>query len=184
MEPAGSPSYRSVRLRIAFCLLTITGIQINELLPLKVGQLQTLLESYWIGVDRSKRGPVNHKAFLTREGRKLVDNRKKDFEFISLMKTHDSYIFTSESNHNQMLSRETITRDVNRVMHALSKSLPDQPRITSHSFRVGYISKLWKDTQDIEFVKQSIGHRRLDITSSYIEKLSDQERLERTFQLK
>lgn len=42
MQAAGSPSYTSVRLRIAFCLITITGIRIHELLPLKVGQLQTL----------------------------------------------------------------------------------------------------------------------------------------------
>ena len=184
MQATKSPSYTSIRLRIAFCLLTVTGIRINELLPLKVGQLQTLLESHWIGIDRSKRGPANHKAFLTREGRILVDERKKDFEFLFLMKNPDSFIFTSESNHHKMLSRETITRDVNRVMRSVSKSLPDQPTLSSHSFRVGYITQLWRDTEDIEFVKQSIGHRRMDTTSSYVEKLSDQERQERTFQLK
>lgn len=75
-----------------------------------------------------------------------------------------------------MLSRETITRDVNKVMRSVSKSLPDQSNITSYSFRVGYISRLWKDINDIEFVKQSIGHRRIDNTSSYVEELSDQER--------
>ena len=69
-------------------------------------------------------------------------------------------------------------------MRSVSKSLPDQPNITSHSFRVGYISKLWEDTKNIEFVRQSIGHRRMDPTSSYVEKLSDQERQERTLQLK
>ena len=184
IQAAESPSYTSVRLRIAFCLLTVTAIRINELLPLKVHQLQTLLESYWIGIDHFKRGPANHKAFLTREGRKLVDERKKDFEFLFLMKNPDSYIFTSESNYHQMLSGETITRDVNRVMCSVSENLSDQPNITSHSFRVGYISQLWKDTKDIEFVKQSIGHRRMDTTSSYVEKLSDQERQERTFELK
>ena len=184
IQAAESPTYTLVRLRIAFCLLTVTGIRINELLPLKVGQLQTLLKSHWIGIDRSKRGPANHKAFLTREGKKLVEDRKKDFEFLFLMKNPDSYVFTSESNHDQMLSRETITRDVNRVMRSVSENLPDQPNITSHSFRIGYISQLWKDTKDIEFVKQSIGHRRMDSTSSYIEKLSDQERQERTLQLK
>jgi len=183
IQAAESPSYTWVRLRIAFCLLTVTGIRINELLPLKVGQLQTLLESYWIGIDRSKRGPANHKAFLTREGKKLVEERKKDFEFLFLLKNPDSYIFTSESNHDQMLSRETITRDVNRVMRSVSGNLPDQPNITSHSFRVGYISQLWKDTKDIEFVKQSIGYQRMDTTSSYVENLSDQERQERTIQL-
>jgi hypothetical protein len=120
-------------------------------------------------VNNCKNKPLD-KAFTKLEVliKKLVDKRKKDFEFIFLMKNPDSYIFTYEFNHNQMLSRETITRDVNRVMSFVSKSLPDQPNITSHSFRVGYISKLWKNSKDIEFVKQSVGHRRLDTTSSYV----------------
>lgn len=178
IQAVESPAYTSVRLRIAFCLLTVTGIRINELLPLKVGQLQTLLEAHWIGIDRSKQGIANHKAFLTREGKKVVEERRKDFNFLFLMKTMDSYVFTSELNHKKMLSRETITRDVNKIMRSVSKSIPNQPNITSHSFRVGYISQLWKDTKDIEFVKQSIGHRKIDSTSSYVKKLSDQERQE------
>lgn len=99
------------------------------------------------------------------------------------MKNPDSYIFTSESKHDKKLRRERITKDVNKVMRDVSKNLPDQPNITSHSFRVGYISKLWKDSKDIEFVKQSIGHRKLDSTSSYIENLSDEERQEITINL-
>ncbi len=38
IQAVGRPTYTSVRLRIAFCLLTVTGIRINELLPLKVVQ--------------------------------------------------------------------------------------------------------------------------------------------------
>lgn len=178
-----SPAYSSVRLRIAFCLLTVTGIRINELLSLKVHQLETLLNCHWIAIDRSKRGPANHKAFLTREGKKLVDQRKKDFELIFLMKKPDSYVFTTESKHYQMLSREGLTRYVNRVMRDVSNQLPDKPNITSHSFRVGYISQLWKDTKDIEFVKQSIGHQRLDTTSAYVQNLSDQERQDMTLEI-
>ena len=184
MQATISPRYTSVRLRIAFCLLTVTGVRINELLPLKVHQLKTLLESHWIGIDRSKRGPANHKAFLTREGIKLVEERKKDFKLLFLMKDLDSFVFTSESNHSKMLSRETITRDINRVLHSVSNSLTDKSNLTSHSFRVGYITQLWKDTADLEFVKQSIGHQRVDTTSQYIEMLSDQERQKRTLQLK
>lgn len=72
IQAAENPNYTSVRLRIAICLLTVTEIRISELLPLKVGQLQTLLESYWIRIDRLKRGSANHKAFLTSEGKKMV----------------------------------------------------------------------------------------------------------------
>jgi site-specific recombinase XerD len=99
------------------------------------------------------------------------------------MKETDSYVFTSESTHDQMLSRETITREVNKVMRTVSNQLPDKPNITSHSFRIGYITQLWKDSKDIEFVKQSIGHRTLDTTSAYIQSLSDQERQDRICQL-
>jgi site-specific recombinase XerD len=64
-------------------------------------------------------------------------------------------------------------------MREVSNQLPTKPNITSHSFRIGYITQLWKDSKDIEFVKQTIGHRKLDTTSAYVNKLSDQERQER-----
>ena len=101
LQAAEGPAYIDVRLRIAICFLTITGIRINELLPLKVYQLQTLVEEGWIAINRSKRGSANHKAFLTKEGKNLVKDRQKDFQFIFLMKEPDSYVFTNESNHSK-----------------------------------------------------------------------------------
>ena len=184
VQAAAGPAYIDVRLRIAICLLTITGIRINELLPLKVYQLQTLVEEGWIAIDRSKRGPANHKAFLTKEGKKLVKDRQKDFQFIFLMKEPDSYVFTNESNHSKILTRETITKAVNLVTRTVSEEISSKPNITSHSFRIGYITQLWKDSKDIEFVKQTIGHRNLDTTSAYVNQLSDQERQKRIDQLK
>ena len=183
LQATEGPAYIDVRLRIAICLLTITGIRINELLPLKVYQLQTLVEEGWIAIDRSKRGPANHKAFLTKEGKKLVKDRQKDFQFIFLMKEPDSYVFTSESNHSKILTRETITKAINLVARRVSEKIISKPNITSHSFRIGYITQLWKDSKDIEFVKQTIGHRNLDTTSAYVNQLSDQERQNRIDQL-
>ena len=152
------------------------GTRISELLSLKEGQLETLLEEGWISIDRLKRGPSNHKAFLTWEGKKLVKDRKRDFEFLFLMKSKDSYVFTSDRKPNQMLSRQTLTMDVNKVMHSVSNLLPSKPKITSHSFRIGYISQLWKDTKDIEFVRQTIGHRSLNSTSNYVSEIDNEER--------
>ena len=177
------PTYIHVRTRVALCILAVTGIRINELLPLKVNQLRTLIEENWIAIDRSKRGPSNHKAFLTKEGKKIINDRQKDFKFIFLMKEPDSYVFSAESNHFKQLGRVVITKDVNKIMRQVSEQLPDKPNITSHSFRIGYITQLWKDSKDIEFVKQTIGHRNLDTTSAYVNKLSDQERQKRTDQL-
>ena len=179
IQESEGPTYIATRTRIAICLLTVTGIRIGELLSLNVGQLETLLNEGWISIDRLKRGPANHKAFLTSEGKKLVKARKRDFEFLFLMKNKDSYVFTSDRKPNQKLRRETITMDVNKVTHSVSKLLPSKPNITSHSFRIGYISQLWKDTKDIEFVRQTIGHRNLNSTSGYVSEMGDQERQDR-----
>ena len=176
MKESEGASYIATRTRIAICLLTVSGIRISELLSLKVFQLKTLLGEGWISIDRLKRGPANHKAFLTSEGRKIVKARKRDFEFLFLMKDENSYVFTSDRKPNQKLGRQTITMDVNKVMHSVSNLLPSKPNITSHSFRIGYISQLWKDTKDIEFVRQTIGHRSLNSTSNYVSDISDEER--------
>jgi len=179
IKESEGPSYIATRTRIAICILTVTGIRIGELLSLKVGQLETLLEEGWISIDRLKRGPANHKAFLTSQGKRIVKLRKRDFEFLFLMKDKDSYVFTSDRKPNQIIQRQTITMDVNKVMHSVSNLLPSKPNITSHSFRIGYISQLWKDTKDIEFVRQTIGHRSLNSTSAYVTHMDDEERQNR-----
>ena len=179
MRATEGPTYINLRTRMALCILAVTGIRINELLSLKVSQLETLFKENWIAIDRSKRGPSNHKAFLTKEGKKIIQDRQKDFQLIFLMKEPDSYLFTAEANHYKPLDRVVITRDVNKVMREVSNQLPGKLNITSHSFRIGYITQLWKDSKDIEFVKQTIGHRNLDTTSAYVNKLSDQERQKR-----
>ena len=63
---------------------------------------------------------------------------------------------------------------IHKMMLEVSNQLPGKLNITSQSFRIGYITQLWKDSKDIEFVKQTMGHRNLDTTSAYVNKLSDQ----------
>ena len=168
IKEAAGPTYLNARLRIALCLLAVTSIRINELLNIKVLDQPTLIQEDWITMDRSKRGPSNHKACLTKEAKKIIQNRKKDLELIFLMKELDAYLFISESDNFKKLQLEAIIRDVNKVMRLVSKQLPSQPNLTSHSFRIDYITQLWKDSNDIEFVKQTIGHRKLDPTSTYV----------------
>ena len=58
-------------------------------------------------------------------------------------------------------------------MGKVSNQLPGKLNITNHSFLIGFITKFWKDSKDIEFVKQTIGHQKLDTTSAYVNPLSD-----------
>lgn len=72
----------------------------------------------------------------------MVAEREKDFTLISQMKEEHSYIFTSDSKHDQMLRRESVTRSINKILRQVFSQLPNNPRITSHSFRAGYITQL------------------------------------------
>ena len=75
IKAAKGPTYINVKTKMALCILALTGIHINKLLPLKVSQLKTLFKENWIAIDRSKRGPSNHKTFLTKEGKKIMHDR-------------------------------------------------------------------------------------------------------------
>ena len=174
--------YQSARLRLTIALLLVTGIRISELLPLKIKQVESLFTKHWISINRAKRGPANHKAFLTKEGARIMQERRSDFELMQLFKDGDSYIFTAE-NSKKPLSREAFTNLINKFIKDCARKMDRNPNLSSHSFRIGYITQLWKDSKDIEFVKQIIGHRNLDNTSAYIKELSDQERQDRISQL-
>ena len=169
--------YQSARLRLALALLLVTGIRISELLPLKMKQVESLFINHWITIDRAKRGPANHKAFLTKEGSRIVQERRSDFELMQLFKDGDSYIFTAE-NSQKPLAREAFTNLINKFIKECARKMDRNPNLSSHSFRVGFITQLWRDTNDIEFVRQAIGHAKIDTTSQYVENLSEKEMLE------
>jgi integrase len=78
--------YQSARLRLALALLFVTGSRISELLPLKMNQVGSLFTNHWISIDQAKRGPANHKPFLTKEGSRIMRERRSYFELIQLFK--------------------------------------------------------------------------------------------------
>ena len=174
--------YQSARLRLALALLLVTGIRISELLPLQMNQVESLFTNHWIAIDRAKRGPANHKAFLTKEGSRIMQERRSDFELMQLVKDRDSYIFTAE-NSKKPLAREAFTNLINKFIKDCSRRMDQNPNLSSHSFRVGFITQLWRDTNDIEFVRQAIGHAKIDTTSQYVENLSEKERQARMLEI-
>ena len=74
-----SSCYKAAKLRIALVLLVVTGIRINEPLPLKICQFKTLFAESWISIDCSKLGRASYKVFLTHHGKKLIQARGKNF---------------------------------------------------------------------------------------------------------
>ena len=68
---------------------------------------------------------------------------------------------------------------MNEVLTQTPELLERGIQLTSHSFRRGYITALWKETKDLEFVRQVIAHKQIGTTSLYVKVLSDEERQRR-----
>ena len=86
---------------------------------------------------------------------------------MSYYKQDNSYIFTSQYS-NKPLERESFTNLINKFIKQSAKEIEGQPVLSSHSFRIGFISKLWRDTSDIEFVRQVVGHAKINTISLYV----------------
>ena len=130
-------NYIGIRLRLAFCLLLITKLQIKYLLSLKMNQLKNLLDFGWMTIKvKSSNQMDEHKIFLTIKEQEILKNQRKDIERFLQWKEPDAFIFTSDSNHFKQLNRESFTRSLNQILHQVSEKLPDKLNLTSHSFRI------------------------------------------------
>ena len=61
--------------------------------------MKTLLQNNWIAVPRLKRGLSNYKAFLSKEGSRILNERKLDFELLLYSKTDDWFFLLQKKNH-------------------------------------------------------------------------------------
>ena len=87
----------------------------------------------------------------------------------------EAFFFTRESNFQKPLTREHLTRSLNKNLEKYCQDTQKMAKFTSHSFRHNFITDLWKKSKDIEFVRQVIGHEKISTTQTYIQELSQQE---------
>ena len=87
-------------------------------------------------------------------------------------------------NLNKLLSREAFTSLINKFIKDCARKMDGNPNLSSHSFRVGFITELWRDTNDIKFVRQAIGHVKIDTISQYVENLSENKRQDRMLKIR
>ena len=96
LELAKGSTYLKIRLRVALCILFVTGINLNTLLFLRVSQLITIREKGWIAIDKPSLESSSSKAHLTKIGKTILRNREEDFTALFLNKTSDDFVFTSQ----------------------------------------------------------------------------------------
>lgn len=169
-------TFLQARFRLAMNLLFLTGARIAEVLQLEKDQVTNIFDKQrpFLAFDRKKGGKRKQKAFLSPEGARLAKKRRKDYDVV--LKYSDPtnpYLFSAKKNSEKPLSRSYFTRSINGYLQKVGDKF--KIRLTSHSYRKGFITKLWKSLQDIEFVRQIIGHTSSSTTQRYIETPTEEE---------
>ena len=70
-----------------------------------------------------------------------------------------------------------VNREINAVIRKLNPIF--NGKFTSHSFRRGYITYLWQNIDDVEFVRQVIGHSKIETTVRYIKNVSEEDKADK-----
>jgi integrase len=197
LNPSYSPLIK-IRFKIMTFLLLLTGCRISEILSIKVDVIIYLHNSNSIPIDRKKGGAKQHKAFISKAGQTLLKARKQDFYFllqylgltnitfkksdIQTYNLNNRFLFQGQSI-DAPLSRATFTLQYNKMLKEIPLFIEKDLQISSHSFRAGYITELWKKSGDIEFVRQVIGHSNIVSTVGYIDDLTDQQIEQKLYQI-
>jgi len=172
----GRNSFKDVRLRISLMILFVPVLRISELRFLKIVDVKSLWsrEGYLSCKRLKGRGKEKKlKAFLTKEGSTIVNDFRSDFKQLQVyLKSESCLVVCREGSCEESLERAYFTKVVNSF---LKKFDTETKTFRSHSFRKSQITKLWKSTNDIEFVRQVIGHSNISTTSSYIDDLTEEE---------
>nr|YP_009367459.1 putative DNA breaking-rejoining enzyme [Sarcinofilum mucosum]ARK14462.1 putative DNA breaking-rejoining enzyme [Sarcinofilum mucosum] len=124
--------------------------------------------------DRTKRGAKEQKAFLSQEGKEIISQRTEDYKLvIKYSKPKNDFLFATKQSENDHLSRQHFTAEINRYLKILGEK--HNRKFSSHSFRKGHITHLWKNLHDLKLVSLMIGHVSMCTTERYIVKPSEDE---------
>ena len=86
------------------------------------------------------------------------------------------YFFSSKKSKGKIpLSRAHFNRQINDLLKNVPEFQEQGRMLTSHSFRHGYITELWRQTGDMNVVPQIMGHGTITSTLQYVENMEEME---------
>lgn len=153
------------RLKVAIVFLVMTGLRLSEMRNLTVDHILTLVRKGYMSVDLLKRCRRGHKVFLSKDGQSLLSEHEGDvwnlLFLTGLVKENSArrdrwdieptglFLFSAPMSQGQKpLSRAFFTNQINAILRSTPEFLERGVTLTSHSLRRGYITALWKETQD------------------------------------
>lgn len=123
-------TFKKKRLRIALLLLAITRFGINEVLVIRIKDLYSLQDSQpWIEIKTRRLLIQKPEECLA------IKERLADLEFLCREKESNDFIFTSTITSKCHVSRETLTRSINKHLNNVYQQHAFSQKLTSRSFK-------------------------------------------------
>jgi integrase len=123
-------------------------------------------------------------CILSEKALNELDKIQDDINFI-FIENKFIYLSATLKNPNKPMLPTSWVRSINKTLSIINKHYNCSLVLKSHSFRVGFVTRLLKLT-DIQKAAEIVGHKSLDTTKRYTRYLSDsyktKEILEKAFQ--
>ncbi|CAA6805384.1 MAG: Unknown protein [uncultured Sulfurovum sp.] len=142
----------------AFTILFYTGLRVNELQALRIGDIKELIKNRSVKVELDKTS-TERKLYLSNDFEKAL------LELFDLNEDDENRVIAKGANKNKKSGIHPITfiTHINKIM---KESLGTG--FTSHSFRQGLISEMGSKSVNVKIISKFIGHRDVKTTLGYI----------------
>lgn len=176
---------KKIQLRLTYLMLYLTGLRINEVALLTYSDFQKIIDTGQFEVDHSKTGDMKFKHTIHKEGIELIKKYQNEIDILFLHE-HFQYLGSTATNRQKLMNPKRFINLINTDIQLTLNKWNIQQNIKSHSFRIGFITKLLKATT-LQNVSRMVGHKSVNSTMLYNRfDLSDEEKeilFEKAFQL-
>lgn len=157
-----------------FLIGVTTGYRLQDLVDLTIKDIRDALDDGYFCIQEKKQFNI-YKSYIKRypnkqrkEPEQRVHNIEKPLENILKKyvkgKKNSEYAFFSQKNKMSHISAKSYSAILTKVAKELRVK-----SISGHSLRKTYATRLYEDTNDIEFVRVAIGHGSIEVTKRYLE---------------
>jgi integrase len=158
----GTTRYRRKgNLLVAVFLMAATGLRINEVRLLSIGQVAELADTGRLRVSNVKR-------IGTRDVVLISLWRSQLRALLPLLEIRSPLLLPSSSDPSKPLQRERFVRIASDLLNRFKLTLR-QPHLvfSSHSFRIGFITELKRRGFTLDQIRHIVGHRNIATTALY-----------------
>lgn len=150
--------------KIAFLVLYLSGARVNEIRYLRKEDFDSLEQTKRLPIHQTKTHNARF-AYLGPEALTLMKQVELELETIfSVYKL--KFLGASLKDKENVMAHTSWIRSINRTLSKIKKDYGVDLFITSHSLRIGYVTRMLS-RMGIKEVSELVGHRSLQTTQRY-----------------